>query len=70
MLKLVEHVQNMLAKVCEFFENVCGATKMRILLALAGLETLISRCFEGIFPFFPALGLDFEECKSCSAHSS
>ena len=58
MLKVGEYVLNMLAKVYEFFENVCG-----IFLAMAGLQTLFSRCFEGIFPFSRSQGLILRSAK-------
>ena len=40
MLKVGEYVLNMLAKVYEFFENVCG-----IFLAMAGLQKIIFTVF-------------------------
>ena len=46
MLKLCEHGQDMLSKVCEFSGNGYGN-----FLAVAGLQTLFLRCFEGVFPF-------------------
>ena len=58
MLKLVEHGQDMLFKVCEILRNCYGN-----FLAVAGLQTLFLRCFEGIVPFSWPQGLVLRSAK-------